>query len=148
MNVWILYESRLGNTAQLATAMVQEMARSERVRLLLASQAGAPSGVELLLVGIPSHRNSRPNCVLDWLRRLPVGALTGVRVSVFDIRFTPPRWFEFSMLHKIGRALLRQGGKYASPPESFFLAGPEGPLAEGEIQRACAWAVKMIQRPS
>jgi flavodoxin len=148
MNVWVLYESQWGNTAQLAIAMAQEMARSDHVRLFLANQAGAPTELELLLVGIPSHRHSRPYCVLDWVRRLPAGSLAGVRFSVFDIRYVQFRWFEFSMAHKIGRALLRKGGKYAGPPESFFLTGHKGPLAEGEIQRACAWAVKLIQRPS
>jgi hypothetical protein len=144
MNVWIVYESRLGNTARLAAAMAQAMAQSDRVQLLAASQAGVPSGVQLLLVGIPGHRSSRPDRVLAWLRQLPAGALKGVWISVFEIRFSRPRWFEFSMGWKISRMLLHHGAKHASSPECFFLSGHEGPMAEGEVQRACTWATQML----
>lgn len=146
MNVWVLYESRLGNTAQLAEAMAQAMTQWARVRLLTVNQADTPSGVHLLLIGIPSHRHSRPNGALDWVRRLPSGALNGVWVSVFEIRYEPLRWLQVSPTWKIGRALLRRGGRYAAPPESFFLTGHEGPIAEGEILRGCAWATQMIHR--
>ncbi len=145
MNVWILYESRLGNTAQLATQIAQAMVRSERVRLLQASQAGIPTGVDLLLIGVPSHRHSRPDAVFDWLRRLPESALNGVRFSVFDVRFSLSRWFQVSIAWKVGRAVQRRGGQFASPPESFYLSGHEGPLAEGELQRAISWAFHMVR---
>lgn len=145
MNVWILYESRLGNTAQLADKIAQAMVRSARVRLLSASQAGIPTGVDLLLIGVPSHRHSRPDAVFDWLRRLPVAALNGVKFSVFDVRFMPSRWFQTSTAIKVGRAILRRGGQYACPPESFYLSGHEGPLAEGEQQRAIGWASHMVR---
>ena len=144
MNVWIVYESRLGNTARLAAAMAQAMAQSDRVQLVAASQAGVPSGVQLLLVGIPGHRNSRPDRVLAWLRQIPAGALKGVWISVFEIRFTRPRWYEFSMAWKISRVLLHLGAKHARSPESFLLSGREGPMAEGEVQRACAWATQLL----
>ena len=144
INIWVLYESRLGNTSRLAAAIAQSLARSERVRLLSATQAGVPAGVQLILIGVPSHRNSKPNCVFDWLRRLPNGSLKGIPFSVFDLRYTPQRWFEFSITWKIGRAIQRQGGRYAGSPETFFLSGHEGPVADGEIHRACAWANQIL----
>lgn len=144
MNVWIIYESRLGNTAQLAMAIAQAVARTDRVQVMAASKAGVPRGVELLLIGIPSHRHRAPDCVLEWVRRLPAGGLAGVHMSVFDIRYQPLRWFESSIAHKIGRKLLRLGATYACMPESFFLNGHEGPLPDEELQRACSWAQNMI----
>jgi flavodoxin len=145
MNVWIIYESRLGNTAQLAMVIAQALARSERVQVLAAGKAGVPRGVELLLIGIPSHRHRSPDSVLEWLRRLPAGGLAGVHVSVFDIRYQPLRWFESSVAHKIGRKMLRLGAAYATLPESFFLTGHEGPLPEEEVQRARSWAQNMLR---
>ncbi len=145
MNVWIVYESKLGNTAELAAQLNQAMVRSERICLLQADQARTPEDIDLLLIGVPGHRHSRPDAIFDWLQRIPPYALHGVRFSVFDVRLTPLRRFQTSSARKLGRAILRHGGRYASPPESFYLAGPEGPLAEGELQRALFWTYQMVQ---
>jgi hypothetical protein len=37
----------------------------------------------------------------------------------------------------IGKAV---GGQRAAPPEGFIVLGMKGPLKEGEVERAVAWA--------
>jgi hypothetical protein len=41
---------------------------------------------------------------------------------------------------KIARALEKKGGTLAGPPGGFYVTGGEGPLKEGEVERAAAWA--------
>jgi hypothetical protein len=40
----------------------------------------------------------------------------------------------------LDRRLRGLGGKRVAPPETFFMAGRERPLEDGEIERARAWA--------
>jgi flavodoxin I len=40
---------------------------------------------------------------------------------------------------RIADSLAAKGGKLAAPPEGFIVEGREGPLREGELERAAAW---------
>lgn len=40
----------------------------------------------------------------------------------------------------IAKRFVKKGGDLAVPPEGFFVAGTEGPLKEGELERAADWA--------
>ena len=71
MLIWVVYESKLGNTAALAQAIARALAREHRVRLVPVEDAGAPQGVDLLIVGCPNHRHHHPDGILAWLFKLP-----------------------------------------------------------------------------
>ncbi len=40
----------------------------------------------------------------------------------------------------IANSLKAQGGHPAAPPEGFIVKGREGPLKDGELERAASWA--------
>ena len=40
----------------------------------------------------------------------------------------------------IAARLEKKGGELAVPPEPFYVGGTEGPLLEGELERAEDWA--------
>ena len=44
---------------------------------------------------------------------------------------------------KIGKALVRKGGSPIATPEGFIVEGSEGPIREGELERAEQWAVRL-----
>lgn len=44
----------------------------------------------------------------------------------------------------IAKTLEKKGGKPTAPPEGFFVTGEQGPLKDGELERATDW-VKLIQ---
>ena len=48
----------------------------------------------------------------------------------------------------IADRLQKKGGDLAAPPEGFYVAGTEGPLLEGELDRAAQWAREMAQESS
>ena len=47
---------------------------------------------------------------------------------------------------EIARSLERNGGTLLAPPEGFVVLGMEGPLKEGELERAAGWAQGMVRR--
>ena len=40
----------------------------------------------------------------------------------------------------IAKALVKAGGQQVAAPEGFFVTDSEGPLKDGELERAEAWA--------
>jgi hypothetical protein len=83
------------------------------------------------------------------LRQLPRHALRGVWVAAFDTRIALHtiengffRWivktggYAASTIHK---SLLRHDGQAVIAPDGFCVTDKEGPLMEGELQRARAW---------
>jgi flavodoxin len=87
MLVWVVYESRLGNTAALAQAIGGALVREHRVRLLPVEEAGPPRGVDLLIIGCPHHRHHQPDGLLSWLFKLPPQMVQNLHFGVFEIRY-------------------------------------------------------------
>ena len=109
---------------------------------------------DLLLVGSPT-RGFRPTpAIMEWLKSLPSGALSGKRAAAFDSRISPDKVKSGAlrlMMKKFGYAapdiekeLKKKGASIAAPPEGFFVEESEGPLSEGEEARAAAWARNML----
>jgi hypothetical protein len=42
---------------------------------------------------------------------------------------------------------VKKGGELIAPPEGFFVQGTEGPLKEGELERASDWAKQILAKP-
>jgi hypothetical protein len=45
---------------------------------------------------------------------------------------------------RIGRQLRARGAQVVLEPEGFIVTGTEGPLKDGEEQRATAWAKELV----
>jgi hypothetical protein len=48
----------------------------------------------------------------------------------------------------MGRNIKKGGGNLLVPPEGFFVMGMEGPLMEGELERAISWAKEIASKNS
>jgi hypothetical protein len=44
----------------------------------------------------------------------------------------------------IARGLKKKGGLLVGTPAGFFVLGKEGPLEEGELERAASWAKQLL----
>ncbi len=46
--------------------------------------------------------------------------------------------------NSIAKSLVKKGGQLAAPPEGFLVTGEQGPLKDGELDRASAWGRKFL----
>jgi len=158
MNVLIVCDTVYGNTEQLAQAMARALAPAASVRLQRAEgPAGIdPTGVDLLIVGGPTHRQRTSAPLTAALEATGRGALKGVRAAAFDTRYRMAAWLSGSAARRIARQLNKRGARLAAPPESFFMQRDVPPKGEkrrhelerlepGEVERAARWAVALTQ---
>ncbi|AEJ60977.1 flavodoxin/nitric oxide synthase [Spirochaeta thermophila DSM 6578] len=158
MNVLIVYDSIFGNTERLARVMGEACGGRNQVQVLHVSEATPDQvvGADVLIVGSPT-RGFRPTpAVKLLLKRIPHGGLKGVRTAAFDTRFPLEKmksaFFLLPFLVRVfgyaagpmAEILEKRGGEVAVPPEGFFVEGVEGPLVEGEIERAEAWVQAVV----
>ncbi len=77
-----------------------------------------------------------------WLRDLPAG--DGVRAAAFDTRLDRSRWMTGVAARGIARRLRSRGYELIGT-ESFLVEDAEGPLADGELDRARAWGAQLAK---
>ena len=148
MTALVVYDSFFGNTEKIAKAMSDALAGSKLVR------AGdvRPSDVQpvdLLIVGSPTRGfRASPN-TNAFIQSIPADGLHGKKVAVFDTRMPEKdvgRGVRFIMkmggyaASKMADALKKKGGELVTTPEGFFVVDREGPLKDGELERAAKWA--------
>ncbi len=152
MNALIVYDSVFGNTEKVARTIGEALGANGQVDTLPVSQATMDKlrGLDMLIVGSPT-RSFRPTpAVSQFLKTLPKNHLAGVQVAVFDTRIwldtIDSSVFRF-VVNKGGYAastmanvLKMKGGQLFVPPEGFLVTGEQGPLKEGELERAASWA--------
>ncbi len=148
MNTLIIYDSTFGNTAQLAQAMADKLGEHGAARIATANEVGLTgvNDIDLLLVGGPTQRHGISPNMKMFLKSFPRRSLQGVYAGTFDTRYHMPAWKSGSAAHEITSRLRRTGVSIITEPESFFVAEREGPLEEGELERAAAWAEEIYQK--
>jgi len=153
MKVLIIYDSAFGNTEQIAQAIGNALGSQKDVEILRVSNVKPEqlTGLKLLIVGSPT-RQFRPTAAINnFLKRIPKNGLKGVKIAVFDTRFTMSVIEESRVLpffvrlfgyaaKPISDRLKKKGGELIIPPEGFYVKDSEGPLKDGELERAAAWA--------
>ena len=141
MKTLIIYDSVHGNTAKVAQAIGDALAGEVSVRRVGGVSAAEVKSVDLLIVGSPTHGGWFTEAIKGWLDQVPATGLQGIRVAAFDTR-TPTRLgriFGYAA-PRIADRLEKKGGTLLVPPAAFFVKGIEGPLKEGELERAAGWA--------
>jgi flavodoxin len=157
MKILIVYDSLYGNTEVIAQVIKHALEERGPVEI---GRAGSVSldqlaGVQVLVVGSPTQQFRPTVGMRNFLTSIPRGRLNGVKVAAFDTRLTqaeidkhPPLPF-FVRIYgyaaaRIARQLKNKGGELAVPAEGFLVEGMKGPLVQGEVERAEAWARKLV----
>jgi flavodoxin len=148
----VIYDSLYGNT--------------EKVAKVIASAVGGeakPAGnvdpselnsLDLLIVGSPTHGGRPSPKTQEFLNKIPNNSLNNFKFVAFDTRFEKREHgvglqlvmgvFGFAA-GRIAKALESKGGKLVAEPEGFIVEGKEGPLKEGELDRAATWAKGILE---
>jgi flavodoxin len=159
MKALVVYESCFGNTEAIARAIGTGLAGSasvDTVEVLEAPQS--IDGFDLCVVGGPTHAfgMTRRGTRDDAQRRYGgSGGSTGLRewigglhdgdslAATFDTRIVKVRHLPGSAAKAAAKALRRKGYRLLLPPASYYVTDVEGPLVEGEVERAQAWGEEL-----
>jgi flavodoxin len=154
MNIAIIYDSVFGNTAKVAEAIGAALESSGTVRLLPVSSAKdfTPVSFDLLIAGSPT-RGFRPTpSMSEFVEGLAEGA--GRKAAVFDTRIAlddihpaPLRWVVDAggyAAARLAASFKHRGYTLLDPGAGFIVTGTEGPLKEGELERAAKWARGLV----
>lgn len=157
----IVYESMYGNTERIARAVRDGLRAYVEVETVPVNRAPdvVPDGVELLVVGGPTHAFSLSRLstrqeagkqgdlvmpvevgIREWLAALRrANATTAPRVATFDTRIARVRRLPGSAARSAAKLLRRMGYRPLTTSESFFVDETTGPIKEIEIERARRW---------
>ena len=164
MTALVVYESMYGNTRAIAEAIAETLTTGghDATAVAVADAPAAPDA-DLLIVGGPTHMHglttslSRRMAVKaaeedghpvepgaddesglrQWLRALP--EREGARAAAFDTRGDAKAALTGSAARGIARRL-RHHGYTVVGSDSYLVDDAEGPLQDGELDRARAWA--------
>ena len=149
MHALIVYFSKFGNTQMLAEAIAEKLAGNGGVRTINSDELTANDlkDADLIVMGSPTHNMNLPKSVKPVFERLPRRILPGTPVAAFDTSYKMSWWLnQFTASKRLAKKLRKLGGKLVVPPEIFHVTEREGPLYEGEIERAQTWAASILER--
>ena len=156
MKALVIYDSFFGNTEKVAQAIAKGLGSEHELAVMRVGAVGPEhlSGLGLLITGSPTRAFHATPAMMKLINGLPKNSLKGVTVAAFDTRIVLEdinSRFLNVMVKLFGYAaqpmlnkLLAKGGRKALPAEGFFVTGTEGPLKEGELERAEAWAKDIL----
>lgn len=156
MKTLIVYDSFFGNTEIIARAIKEALESEENVELIHVKNVMPEhmSNLKLLFVGSPTRGFKATPAINNFLNQIPYNGLKGVKVTSFDTRIslTDVNSKMLSMFVKIfGYAaepmavkLVKKGGSLVIQPEGFIVTDSEGPLKDGELERAARWAESAV----
>ncbi len=141
MKVLVVYDSIHGNTETIARAIAGAFGEDATLRKASEGTSGQLTGMDLLIIGAPTHGGRPTPDMLQFLGKLDPDTVRGMKAAAFDTRLST-KWvgiFGYAA-GRIGNALKRMGAELVANPEPFFVTASEGPLKEGEETRAAEWA--------
>jgi flavodoxin I len=146
MKALVIYDSVYGNTEKVAQAIGEAIGGEVKLARVGDVDVSQLKALDLLFVGAPTHAARPSPAAKEFLDKVEPRALEGVKVAGFDTRLTNTwaRIFGFAA-RGIANGLKKKGGTLMASPEAFYVEGSEGPLKDGELERAAAWARKIVQ---
>jgi len=167
----VAYESVYGNTRQIAEAVAAGLEPLGEVAVVSVNHgdSSAADDADALIVGGPTHLHGLATSMSrklaaqageeeadvsveagaeegpglrNWLGQRSGG---GRPAAAFDTRLDRSPTMTGAAARGIAKRLLRRGFEVIADPESFLVEDSEGPLAEGELDRARAWGESLLE---
>ena len=157
MKYMVIYDSVFGNTEKVAKEMGKALGVKKKAEVYKVDTIDFEklNDLDLLIVGSPTRAFSPTPSTTAFLKGIPGNSLKGVEVAAFDTRFPMndkvPGILKFLVnifgyaAKPIADRLVKKGGTLVAEPEGFYVADSEGPLVEGELERAAKW-VKVLNK--
>ncbi len=151
MQAMIIYDSVYGNTEEIAKAIRNAIKIQMDTKIVRVNSVNLSEliGLKLLIIGSPTHGGSPTEAIQDFLNQIPEASMKDINVAAFDTRLSTRLVKIFGYAAgKIADNLRKKNGRLIISPEAFFVKGRKGPLKEGELERANAWADDILKNYS
>lgn len=146
INVLIVFESVYRNTEKIVKAIGGAITGEVEVLRVDEANPSESKTIDLLIVGSPTQRDRPTPPIVDFLKKAPKHSLQGINVAAFDTRISTKLVGVFGYAAgRIAANLKGKGGTIIASPEGFFVKGTKGPLKEGQLERAAAWAKGILK---
>ena len=148
MKTLIVYDSVYGNTEKITRAIAEAIAPAGEAKVMRVGEANPSelASFDLLIVGSPTHAGRPTPAVQEFLNKVTQQSLKDVKAATFDTRVTSKFAKIFgNAAGRMGGYLTKKGVVLIASPENFFVTGREGPLKDGELERAAAWAKGFLE---
>ena len=149
MKALVIFDSVFGNTEKVARAIGGALGSAAEVPVLQVGSVKPAqlAGLEYLFIGSPTRQFRATPAITEFLAALPDGALKGVKAAAFDTRIHLKNPLTRFIVNRGGYAdkiiateLVRLGAEQPIPSAGFIVLDSEGPVKEGELERAAQWA--------
>lgn len=158
MKALVIYDSYFGNTEKIARAIARGLESKIDVEILRVSEVRLEqfTGLNLLIVGSPTRKFSPTPAITNLLNKIPRNGLAGLKAAAFDTRISVhdinSRFLNFMVrlfgyaAEPIAKRLEKKRAELIIQPEGFIVVDSEGPLKDGELERAEDWAKQIIKK--
>ena len=149
MKTLIIYDSVYGNTAVAAKAVASVLGENKIVRSVAEARTDSLVDIDRLIIATPTHGGRASEAIQAYIKSLPDTSLVNKRAAVFSTGINSQgKNMALRLLLKIlGYAaaptlalLLKKGALIAGEPLDLIVKGKQGPLLDGELDRAITWA--------
>ncbi len=149
MKTLVIYDSNFGNTEKVSQKVAEGV--SAEAKKITDVNPERLEDFEMVIVGSPTHGGRPSQQMKSFLDKIPSNSLKGKKSACFDTSIPVEGQSLFlKMIIKIfgyaakrTAAIMVKKGTQNIASESFFVLGKEGPLKEGELERAKDWAERL-----
>lgn len=138
MKSLIVYDSNFGNTKLIADEVARNLDGDARTIHVKDFYLMDLAGVDLIVIGSPINGWRATEKMMVTLEAFSESSFKGIKFTTFDTRVK--FFLHGDAKDKLAEVIASKGGKLVIEPKEFYVTGREGPLVEGEIEKAADWA--------
>ena len=148
MYTLVVFDTQFGNTEKVARAIGKGLEGAGLVRIASLAEAKEIDlkEIDLLVVGGPTQGHRPRPELRSWVEEIPAVIFERAALATFDTRLNWPAFLAGSAAKSLAHVARRHQARLAVPPESFIVTKSEGPLADGELERATAWGTTLAAK--
>ena len=156
MKILIVYDSFFKNTEKIARQLYESLSNSGTIDIKKVDEFSNADldGVDLMILGSPTRAFNPSPKMKTLIQNMPVARGKSQKFAAFDTRMNVEevnnRFLTFMSksfgyaAEKMAKKMLKKGYEQTGKNEWFYVADSEGPLKEGELERAVEWVEKML----
>lgn len=137
MKTLVLFDSNYGNTRLIAEEIVKNISAEVKVENIKGFNILDLKNYDLLITGSPIIGWRPTELMLNTLMK--VKDLAGLKFTTFDTRMNV--FYHGDAKDKMAKILKKAGANQITDSMAFFVSGKQGPLTDGELQRASDWGL-------